>query len=78
MKDSNFFSLIKAISWRAFGTSATWVVAFFLTGDVVLSTKFSIIECASKVGLYYLHERMWQTNLRVWSLKIWNGSKPAS
>lgn len=71
MKESNFLSFVKAVSWRAFGTSATWVVAFFLTGDAVLSTKFSLIECVSKIALYYLHERIWQTNLKLWSEKLW-------
>lgn len=71
-KYSKILSFLKAISWRAFGTLATLVLAFFLTGDFALSTKFCIIEFSLKIVLFYLHERIWQINLKSWRKKFTN------
>lgn len=52
-------SLIKGISWRFFGTLDTIFISYFITG--VWTSAFAIggLELITKVGLYYVHERVW-------------------
>ena len=52
-------SLLKAISWRATGTLDTLVIAFLVTGRIKLAVSIGFIELFTKIGLYYLHERIW-------------------
>jgi uncharacterized membrane protein len=59
MNDSHLRSLIKGISWRTTGTIDTMVVSFFVTGDFFTALKIGSSEILTKVGLYYLHERIW-------------------
>jgi uncharacterized membrane protein len=63
MRETHTKTLIKTLSWRCCGTATTWFVAFYLTGDTSLSTKFSAIELVGKSAFYYLHERLWQSRL---------------
>lgn len=52
-------SVIKALSWRATGTVDTIVVSFIVTGRLKLAFSIGFVELFTKVGLYYLHERIW-------------------
>jgi len=52
-------SLLKAISWRATGTLDTVVISFLVTGKIKLAVSIGFIELFTKIGLYYLHERIW-------------------
>ncbi len=52
-------SLLKALSWRATGTSDTVVISFLVTGRIKRAVSIGLIELFTKIGLYYLHERMW-------------------
>ncbi len=52
-------SLLKAVSWRALGTVGTMAAAWFLTGEWKLTLAIGSIEAASKVALFYVHERLW-------------------
>lgn len=64
VKDSHARSLIKGISWRTLGTIDTIILSFIVTGDVEHSFKIGLTEIVTKVMLYYLHERAW--NSVVW------------
>lgn len=57
--DSHRKSLLKAVSWRITGTTATFITTFFLTGEVKLAVALSGIDFISKIVLFYAHERMW-------------------
>lgn len=51
--------LAKAITWRMLGTTDTFLLAWFLTGDAKVGLTFSGVELVTKTVLYYLHERVW-------------------
>jgi uncharacterized membrane protein len=59
MPEQRYRSLLKAISWRATGTVDTIVVSFVVTGRIKLALSIGFVELFTKVGLYYLHERVW-------------------
>ena len=59
MRDTNLRSLIKGVSYRAFGTAATISTAYLFTEDVEKSFYIGGIEVASKIILYWGHERLW-------------------
>jgi uncharacterized membrane protein len=52
-------SLVKALSWRAFATVITASVTFLLTGEWLFALQVGVLDTASKLVLYYLHERAW-------------------
>ena len=59
MNDPHSRSLLKAISWRATGTLDTIVVSFLVTGQLRLAFSIGFVEFFTKIGLYYVHERVW-------------------
>lgn len=67
-KDKHYRSVVKGVSWRFFGTLDTMTIAFFITGNYAKAMSIGFTEVFTKVGLYYLHERLWQ--------KIKLGTKP--
>lgn len=52
-------SVVKAISWRATGTLDTIVVSYLVTGKFTLALSIGFVELFTKIGLYYVHERVW-------------------
>lgn len=60
MADHHYRSLLKAISWRATGTVDTIVISFIVTGHIKLALSIGFIELFTKIGLYYIHERVWE------------------
>ncbi len=58
-KDSNFRSLVKAFSWRISGTVATIITVFLFTRELKLAAAVGGTEFILKIGLFYLHERIW-------------------
>ena len=57
--DTHSRSVLKAISWRTLGTLDTFVISWFLTGKVGLAGSIAVLEFATKIVWYYLHERVW-------------------
>ena len=57
--DSNLRSLTKAISWRMTGTIDTFLISWIVTGTLSLATGIALTEIFTKVGLFWLHERVW-------------------
>ena len=57
--DSHFRSIVKAISWRAGGTVVTILVAWTLIGNLDLAAKIGLFDTVLKIGVFYVHERMW-------------------
>lgn len=51
--------LLKAISWRFFGSSTTFLLSWLVTGNMIIGLSISGIETFTKIMLYYLHERLW-------------------
>lgn len=57
--DSNSRSVAKAVSYRVFGSLSTGFIFYFLTGDWKMSAGAGVADSIVKLGLYFLHERVW-------------------
>lgn len=52
-------SLAKALSWRVTGSIDTTILSWLFTGDLRIAAAIGVTEVATKMVLYYLHERAW-------------------
>lgn len=60
MKDSSRKRHIaKAITWRLVATIDTIILSWVITGNPLIGLKIGLAEVITKMGLYYLHERIW-------------------
>ena len=59
MADSHARSVAKAVSWRTLGTLDTFAISWLITGTAALAGGIAATEVATKVVLFYLHERAW-------------------
>ncbi|HWQ91783.1 MAG TPA: DUF2061 domain-containing protein [Clostridia bacterium] len=59
VEDKHYRSLLKAISWRATGTLDTILISFLITGKIKLAVSIGLVEVFTKIGLFYVHERLW-------------------
>jgi uncharacterized membrane protein len=57
--ESHSRSLVKAVTYRAFGSLSTAVIFFFFTHDTRTSLGAGLLDAVSKIILYFLHERAW-------------------
>jgi uncharacterized membrane protein len=57
--DKHYRSVIKGTSYRFFGTIDTVIIAFFVTHNYGQAFHIGFVEVFTKIGLYYLHERLW-------------------
>jgi uncharacterized membrane protein len=58
--ESNTRSLAKAVTYRLLGSACTALICLMLTGRIALSAGVGVLDMLSKIGLYFLHERIWQ------------------
>jgi adenylylsulfate kinase len=58
-RETHARSVAKAVSWRVMGTVATSLLVFLFTRRLVLSLAVGAFEFVSKIGLFWLHERLW-------------------
>lgn len=54
-------SFVKSISWRAIGTLDTIIISYFITGELSFALSIGGIELVTKMILYVIHERIWNT-----------------
>jgi uncharacterized membrane protein len=52
-------SFIKSVSWRIIGTIDTILISYFVTGKIDFALSIGMIELITKMGLYVVHERVW-------------------
>ena len=57
--ESNTRSLAKAVSYRLLGSAVTAVIVLAWTGRLALSAGIGVLDMVAKIGLYFLHERLW-------------------
>ena len=57
--ESHSRSLAKAVSYRLLGSACTGLIFFVLSGQMMLSLGASVLDMVVKIGLYFLHERLW-------------------
>ena len=51
--------LAKTITWRIVGTIDTIILSWIISGDPFTGLKIGLAEVATKMLLYYFHERAW-------------------
>ena len=51
--------VFKTITWRIVGTIDTMLLGWFVTGSPLTGLKIGGMEVATKMILYFLHERIW-------------------
>lgn len=54
-------SVVKSLSWRVIGTLDTIVISWIITGALTLAFSIGMVELVTKMVLYFLHERMWNS-----------------
>ena len=59
MTDTPLRSIVKTISWRITGSSATFFIAYLLTGNFTIAGIIGLTQMISNTILYYIHERIW-------------------
>ena len=59
IRDSNKRHIIKTFSWRGIGTLDTILFGWLITGNPFTGLKIGGTETASKILLYYGHEKLW-------------------
>jgi len=52
-------SVTKSVSWRIIGTMDTVLISFIVTGTIKLALSIGLVELVTKMGLYTIHERIW-------------------
>ncbi len=58
-QDSHLHSLIKAVSWRIFGSAATAGLVYLFTHNKTAALSVGGAEAFGKIFLFYAHERLW-------------------
>lgn len=58
-KSSSIRSLVKSISWRAWGTIDTILISLIISGNVTHAFAIGGFELFTKIALYFIHERLW-------------------
>ena len=59
MSDSSRRSLVKTISWRLTGSTATFLISYLISGSVTVAGTIAIAQMTANTILYYIHERIW-------------------
>ena len=52
-------TLVKTMGWRVTASLTTFLIAWILTGDLLIGVSIGSIEAIVKIFLYYYHERIW-------------------
>lgn len=59
MNDTPKRSLVKTISWRITGSTATFLIAYLIAGNISIAGTIAVIQLTANTILYYFHERIW-------------------
>lgn len=70
LSESRRRSVAKALTWRFVATIDTFVTSYLVTRNFAWAGAIAGVEVATKVFIYYLHER-------AWAFASW-GRRPAS
>jgi uncharacterized membrane protein len=58
--DTHGRAVAKAVSWRIIGTADTFLWSYLITGHPMAAGAIASMETVTKIGLFYLHERLWR------------------
>ncbi len=59
--ETHLRSVTKGMSWRVIATSVTTIVVWLISGEVSMALLAGLSDSLIKVGLFWWHERVWQT-----------------
>ena len=59
MTDTARRSVVKTLSWRLTGSSATFLIAWLIAGNFAMASTIAIIQLVANTVLYFVHERLW-------------------
>ena len=59
MSDTNKRSIVKTVSWRLTGSTATFIISYAILGSISVSGTIALIQLTFNTILYYVHERIW-------------------
>ena len=59
--DTHLRSVVKGLSWRVIATLVTTIVVLVISGEVSMALFAGFSDSLIKVGLFWGHERLWQT-----------------
>jgi adenylylsulfate kinase len=59
-RETHARSLAKAVSWRLLGSATTTLIVWSFTRRASLSFTVGALEFVTKIGLYWMHERLWE------------------
>ena len=57
--DTKKRTIAKTMTWRITASLSTFLIAWVLTGDLLIGVSIGSIEAIAKIFLYYFHERTW-------------------
>jgi len=57
--ETNIRSILKAVSWRFFGTLTTIIIVYVMFKRLDIAVFTGLLETVSKIALYFVHERIW-------------------
>jgi uncharacterized membrane protein len=60
-KDGHPRTISKSITWRALITCSNFLIPYFMTGSIGKALAFLTIATFMNLGIYYGHERLWNT-----------------
>ena len=52
-------TIVKTLTWRVTASLTTFIIAWALTGGLLIGATIGSIEAIAKIFLYYFHERIW-------------------
>jgi uncharacterized membrane protein len=61
LSDTPRRSLVKTVSWRITGSTATFAISYAVLGDFTVSGTIAVIQLTFNTLLYFVHERVWNT-----------------
>ena len=59
MSDTPRRSLVKTVSWRITGSTATFAISYAVLGDFAVSGTIAVFQLTLNTLLYFMHERVW-------------------
>jgi uncharacterized membrane protein len=57
--ESHSRSITKTITWRLTGSGATFLIAWLISGNVLVAGPIAVAQLIMNTVLYYVHERIW-------------------
>jgi len=59
LKEKRSRSLLKTLTWRVLASLDTFLISWFVSGEISIGATIATIEIITKLVIYYLHERAW-------------------